>query len=89
MATPKPTELEIRQVDELKTTSKGNVYVECTTDLGLVAFWGDTNDMRNLRAVQDGQRPFKAICGCIPANWEQHALWVPQSPSVTVRTAAH
>lgn len=84
MAIPKPTALEIRQVCELKTTSKGNVYVECTTDLGLVAFWGDTNDMRNIRTLQDRHPPFKAICGCIPANWQQHALWVPQSASVCI-----
>ena len=89
MGTPKPTELEIRQVGELKTTSKGNVYIEYTTNLGLVAFWGDTKDMRNITTVQDGQPPFKAICGCIPANWGQHALWVPQGATVTVLTAGH
>ena len=84
MATPKPTELEIRRVGELKTTAKGNAYVECATDLGVVAFWGDAHDMKNIQTLQNRQPPFKATCGCIPANWKQHAFWVPQSASVNI-----
>ncbi len=87
MARPKQTELEIRQVSELKTTSKGNCYVECKTNVGVVAFWGDTNHMSNIETIQRAKPPLKAICGCIQSNWNQHALWVPQNATIVLRGA--
>lgn len=87
MAKPSPTELEIRQVGEVQTTPKGNSFVECVTDVGVVAFWGDANNMTNIEVVKHAQPPFKATCGCIPSNWKQHALWVPQSATVMLRVA--
>jgi hypothetical protein len=82
MARPQRTKLEIREVGELQTTSKGNCYVECKTDVGVVAFWGKTDHMGNIQAIQRTVPPLKAICGCIPSNWNQHALWVPESASI-------
>jgi hypothetical protein len=82
MATPQPTELEIRSVGHVQETARGNCYVECATNLGVVAFWGKSGNMSNITAIQSRTPPFGVKCGCIPSNWQQHAMWVPEAVAV-------
>jgi hypothetical protein len=81
---PVERRIEIRGVGELRTTSTGNSYLECVTDLGVVAFWGELGAMTNINKIASADVPFTATCGCIDANWEQHALWVPQAAKVEI-----
>lgn len=82
MATPQLTELEIVAVRTVKETTKGNCYVECDTNQGVVAVWGKSANMANINTVQSKTPPFKALCGCIPSNWNQHSLWVPETATL-------
>ncbi len=79
------TEIEVRQVGELRTTSKGNSFVQCITDIGTVAFWGSVNNMANIKKAQSARPPFKVTCGCIPPSWQQHVRRIPESAIVTFR----
>lgn len=80
---PELTELEIRNVArEEKKTPNRNYFLECDTNVGKVAFWGDSEDKSNIEKIQKTTVPFKLTCECIPSNWEQHALWVPQTSKI-------
>ncbi len=84
MTIPQSRRLQIRSIGAVRKTSSGNSYVECETDSGLVAFWGDAASMANIQSVVGRATPFFATCGCIPSNWEQHAFWIPQAAEVAV-----
>jgi hypothetical protein len=74
--------LTIRAIGSLRETSTGNRWLECHTDLGIVAFWGDPADSRNIRRVQALTPPVVVTAGTIASRWSQHAWWVPQSADV-------
>jgi hypothetical protein len=80
--TTKPTEMTIFGVGKLQETSNGNRYVECKTNLGVVAVWGSAGNMGNIDAILSKTPPFKATMGCITSKWGQHNLWVPETASV-------
>lgn len=84
MATPQMRALEIRSIGNVQTTSGGNSYLECQTDAGCVAFWGDAAHMNNIHTVEALHLPANIRCGCIRSNWSQHQFWVPQSARVVV-----
>jgi hypothetical protein len=81
---PEPRRLTIRKVRSLRETSNGNRYLECETDIGIVAVWGDATDSRNLTRVQAMTPPVAVTAGTIASRWPQHAWWVPQSADVTL-----
>jgi hypothetical protein len=79
-------ELRIDKVDAVHKTSKGNCYLECTTTVGTVAFWGSAKNMSNINLIQRQSPPFAVQCGCIPSNWPRHKFWIPESSRVSVLT---
>ncbi len=82
--TPKLTELEISSIGKRQGTSKGNFWIECATGHGLVAFWGKSGNMANIERIEAMTPPFKATCGCIPSNWAQHKLWIPETSAIKI-----
>jgi hypothetical protein len=79
MARPTRTEMTITQVEDVQHTSNGNSYLECQTNSGTVAFWGSSQNMKNIREIQQAQTPFEIVCDSIKANWSNHVLWIPES----------
>ena len=70
-----------------RVTSKGNRFLECETDAGVTAFWiGDRNEGK-IRSLQRSGVPLTVTCACITSSWRRHALWVPESAHVTIRSA--
>ena len=67
-----------------KTTSKGNVYLECETTLGTVAFWASPGNRSNVHAIEQQPLPVSVTAQCIKSNWQKHDLWVPESAEVVV-----
>jgi hypothetical protein len=78
MAIPQLIELEVTRVSQRHQTAKGNFWIECATNQGVVAVWGKAGNMANITAIEARTPPFKATCGCIPSNWPEHAFWVPE-----------
>lgn len=76
--------LRVTRLLDVHTTARGNTYLECGTDVGMVAFWGDEGDRRNIQLLQEARLPATVTCGCIASNWSQHRLWVPQHSCITV-----
>jgi hypothetical protein len=79
MARPTRTEMTITLVEDVQHTSNGNSFLECQTSSGTVAFWGSSQNMKNIREIQQAQTPFKIVCDSIRANWSNHDLWIPES----------
>jgi hypothetical protein len=61
---------------EVWPTQKGNLYLECDTDHGTVAFWGKSTNTRNIDAVEAQTLPVLVDCETIGSNWPQHRFWV-------------
>jgi hypothetical protein len=86
----KPTErtLVIQRVIGVAKSRRGDPYVECETDAGVVAFWGGPREVSNIRKIQnaEAQVPFRVVCGCIAPSAsyaKRHAFWVPQKPAIS------
>lgn len=86
----------VRSILGEERSRRGDPFIECETDAGVVAFWGSGRNSGNLRKVQKARLPFAITCGCIspsPSYAERHAYWVPETPAIpdpvpaSVRTA--
>jgi hypothetical protein len=79
-----PTQILIDRVTDIKYTPKGNAFLECFTNMGVVAFWGRPGNMPNIHLIQDSQLPCTVLCDTISASprWVGHALWVPESSTI-------
>lgn len=78
---PEVTVFTIESVGNTKTTFKGNSYLECRTNVGVVAFWGSRTNQSNIDAVKRLSLPFTVKVACIPPSQSfasSHALWVPE-----------
>lgn len=74
---PRQKTLTINAITPPKVSGRGDPFVECNTDLGVVAFWGP----RNISLLQSRRLPLTVTCRCIEPSegWlSAHALWVPQ-----------
>ncbi len=49
-------EIRVRSVGSLLWSARGNPFVECETDSGTVAFWGNTGLMRTLARCNPPRR---------------------------------
>ncbi len=77
---PEAQTLRISRLRQESVTSRGNHYLECLTDLGVAAFWGSDGNLDNIRRIKSwsSRIPFTVTCRCIPSNWSQHVLWIPE-----------
>ena len=75
---PTPQRLPSQRIGVLRTTSNGNSYLECQTQVGQIAVWGSAINRRNISLLQQQQVPFEAVMSCIPGRWAQHSYWVPE-----------
>ena len=85
-----PTErtLRITKINPRATTPRGNHYLACETDAGIVAFWGSDKNLRNIELIEKLPRPVEVTCGCIRpgSDWEHdHVLWVPEGCTIKRR----
>lgn len=72
----------VSKVGELRTSQRGDPFVECRTDVGIVAFWGGKLDSDNIERVQRARVPFRVTCECFKPDSKKYALWVPQVPAL-------
>ena len=69
----------------VQSTTNGNLFLECNSNVGRVAFWGTPADSENIDAVRRRTPPFRVRCGCIAptsATFPGHAVWVPQNQRI-------
>ena len=69
----------------ISTTLKGNSFLECRTDGGLMAaFWGSSRSMRNIQAVGQHKPPFTVRCACIDPSmsFPNHDVWIPENSTL-------
>jgi hypothetical protein len=85
---PESKRLRIIEIWTEKKTAKGNCYLECQTDQGVVAFWGRVGETGNISEVRRRSTPFIVICDCIPSNWPRHSFWIPQGSQLRFESAA-
>jgi hypothetical protein len=79
---PAPTELILTAIGTVKATASGNQHLPCDTTNGKVAFWGTRANRKNIDLILGMTPPIRLRCDCIPSNWSQHALWIPESASI-------
>jgi hypothetical protein len=81
-----PTEtrtFDVLEVGDMIRSPKGHSSIECRTDVGTVAFWGNKSTS-NLKALLRRQPPFRVRCGCrqpLP-NYPTHVWWVPENSQI-------
>lgn len=82
---PTKREFTILAVGTLQHAFKG-YYLECNTDIGIVAIWGSIRNTDNIRTAQLAEKPFKVQAFCINPNpnYPQHDLWVPERYPITI-----
>ncbi|MFV1995576.1 MAG: N-glycosylase/DNA lyase [Verrucomicrobiales bacterium] len=82
--TPTETqEFEVRGVGRLKGSK--NQFLECKTDIGVVAFWAGSVSSANVDALQRRSPPFRVRCGCRRPSARfarAHAFWVPEMAEI-------
>ena len=83
MQNAKPMQFVVTSRSEIWATSHGNLYLECETDRGTVAFWGKTGNTRNIDSVESKVPPFSVSCEVIDGRWPQHRYWVMESKRLT------
>jgi len=88
MAYQKPQKRTISITGFLRRDSapRGGPFLECESDQGVVAFWGEGNISR----VESNTPPFRVTCGCITPNkpWSRrHDLWVPEKQQLEITQA--
>ena len=83
MQNAKPMQFVVTSRSEIWATSHGNLYLECETDRGTVAFWGKTENTRNIDSVESKVPPFSVSCEVIDGRWPQHRYWVMESKRLT------
>lgn len=61
-----PTELEILSIGKIVDNRNGNIYLECGTNVGIVAIWGtkakDKTNTTNIDKIRGKIPPFKIRC---------------------------
>src|SRR5262245_16334507 len=75
----------IHRILSESTSRRGDPYVECQTDDGVIAFWGGRRNISNISRVKELLPPFSITCGYIAPSRsfaERHSFWVPQSPEI-------
>ena len=72
----------ITSVGEMKGTS--NFFIECSSDVGVVAFWGSVSSWENLKAIQARPTPFTIRCGIRSPSpkFPSHKYWVPETATI-------
>ena len=75
---------KITCVGPTERTHRDNMFIECASDRGVVAFWGSLHSWENLVAIQARQTPFEVRCGCRAPmdNFPRHQYWVPETASI-------
>jgi hypothetical protein len=85
----KPTELKtftVKRVGEARPSQKGDPFLECDTDAGLVAFWGGKVNQGNLDMIRAAKPPFRVTCEAFKPDSKKYAYWIPQMPRITELT---
>jgi hypothetical protein len=54
----------VSKVEEVRTSQRGDPFIECRADVGIVAFWGGKLDQENIERVQKARAPFRVTCEC-------------------------
>jgi hypothetical protein len=72
----------VSKVGEVRTSQRGDPFIECRADVGVVAFWGGKLDSDNIERVQRARVPFRVTCECFKPDSKKYALWVPQVPGI-------
>jgi hypothetical protein len=75
-------EFLIRRIGHVQRTPKGNLYLECDTDLGVAAVWGRQAHSENISQVQSLRVPVKVRAGSIVGGWSQHTWWIPEEAAI-------
>jgi len=57
-------------------SSSGDIFLECRTSRGVLAFWGSPGNTKNIEVIESEQVPFVVRGSCIMSNWDRHDLWV-------------
>ncbi len=84
MGIPQERTFEITLVREPQSSQRGNISVECETDLGIVAFWGKEGNTRNIDHVRGLSLPAKVTCGAIPPSpGYSHDFWIPENQFIS------
>ena len=79
MKTPKPFEFQVTRVRPVQTTDDGRSFLECTTSVGVVAFWGDADSTLNIDGIEGKRVPFRLRASCVPPDPPydtRHSVWV-------------
>jgi hypothetical protein len=82
-----PTErtLLIYSVGAERKSRRGDPYVECRTNVGVVAFWGGGRNRANIGRLQNTPTPVRLTTECIDPSEgyaQRHAVWVPQTSAL-------
>ena len=72
----------VSKVGEVRTSQRGDPFIECRADVGIVAFWGGKLDQENIGRIQKARTPFRVTCECFKPDSKKYALWIPQVPSI-------
>jgi len=79
MKTAKPLEFQVTRLRPVETTDDGRPFLECTTSVGLVAFWGDADSTLNIEGIEAKRVPFRVRASCVQPDRpydQRHSLWV-------------
>lgn len=85
MRTPTPMTFRVLRVVRKQRTRKGNLFLECESDIGRVAFWGTSFNEKNISVVEGMTLPRQITAGCIQPSESHlsiHAWWVPEGSPV-------
>ena len=80
--TPKALEFQVMRLRPVQTADDGRSFLECTTTVGIVAFWGGDDSMLNVEGIQGKRLPFRVRARCVqpdPRFAQRHSLWVPHN----------
>ena len=77
---------QVFEKGEQKSTAKGNIYIECSTDKGRIAVWGSAENLRNLNKVRNAITPFQLTSDrYVEPSWSQHDYWIPESAAIQIK----
>ena len=80
--TPQALEFQVTRVRPVQHADDGRSFLECTTSVGVVAFWGDDDSTINIEGIEGRRVPFRVRARCVPpdaAFAQRHSLWVLQN----------
>jgi len=85
MKTPKPLEFRVTRIGPMQKAGDDRAFLECTTSVGTVAFWGDGDSMINIEGIEGRRVPFRVRAACLqpdPPYDQRHSLWVPATARI-------